>query len=128
LVAAAVAAIITAAVVAPEQLCGVRGNQFQFNHILSLLVVAHLGKVVMIQITLHQQELLLPFQDFQLVLAVMVQVQDHGLLVLLEDLVAAELLTLVLVEQEMAILLLGDHLLSLHQMVGVMMVALDLHQ
>jgi hypothetical protein len=58
----------------------------------------------------------------------MVQVQDHGLLVLLEDLVAAELLTLVLVEQEMAILLLGDHLLSLHQMVGVMMVALDLHQ
>jgi hypothetical protein len=58
----------------------------------------------------------------------MVQVQDHGLLVLLEDLVAAELLTLVLVEQEMAIPLLGDHLLSLHQMVGVMMVALDLHQ
>jgi hypothetical protein len=59
------AAIITAAVVAPEQLCGVRGNQFQFNHILSLLVVAHLGKVVIIQLTIHQQELLLPFQDFQ---------------------------------------------------------------
>jgi hypothetical protein len=59
------AAIVTAAVVAPEQLCGVRGNQFRFNHILSLLVVAHLGKVVMTQLMLHQQELLLPFQDFR---------------------------------------------------------------
>ena len=58
----------------------------------------------------------------------MVQVQDHGLLVLLEDLVVVELLMLVLVEQEMAILLLGDHLLFPHQMVGVMMAALDLHQ